>query len=226
MSERTRRPPFERVAGPVIVGATIFVLIGVAILPFLNGVWLGFAQERADAAGWTGWTPAQVRVATDSLLHDLVIGPPDFAVEIDGMPVFDERERGHMRDVRTVFAGFFGLALAGAVALVVAVRVTRGASWVWRAIALAGALVAGAVVVLGLFAALAFDTAFELFHRLLFPAGSYAFDPGSARLVQLLPGRLWYETSLAFGTVLFALALGSVALGRRGAARAERSVTA
>ena len=79
------------------------------------------------------------------------------------------------------------------------------------------------VAVLGVAFGLAFDAAFEVFHRIFFPAGSYAFDPATSRLIQLLPGRLWYETSLAFGATLIVLAsaLGSVAY-RRSATRGSR----
>ena len=43
--------------------------------------------------------------ATDAIVADLVFGPPDFDVEVGGVPVLIEREQQHMRDVRTVFAG-------------------------------------------------------------------------------------------------------------------------
>lgn len=193
----------------------VLVLIGLALIPFFNPVWLGFEQDRADAAAFTGWTPAQVRTATEGLLHDLVVGPPDFAMTVDGQPVFDPRERAHMRDVRGVFADFALGALAGLVAIVVLGLASRGAAWFWRGIAVGGAIVAGAVVLLGVFFGIAFDTAFDLFHRLFFPAGSYDFNVATERLVQLLPEQLWYETSLAFGGVLFVLGAIAATVGLR-----------
>lgn len=197
-----------------VVVSTIALLVGVAILPLLNPFWIGFAQSRADATGWTGWSEAQVATVTAALLHDLVIGPPAFDVALDGVAVFDERERSHMRDVRTVF-GWVGLAaLGGALALlVVSRRLARPVFW--SAVRAAGLVVAVVVVALGGIFAVAFDLAFEIFHRLLFPPGSYTFDMGSARLVQLLPGRLWYETSLAYGALLVVLASGCVAVSTR-----------
>ncbi|MFM2106179.1 MAG: hypothetical protein RL338_1211 [Chloroflexota bacterium] len=204
----------------VVVLATVAFLVGLAIVPLLNPVWIGFAQARADATGWTGWSDADVSYVTGALLHDLVIGPPAFDVALDGVAVFDERERSHMRDVRGVFAGVLTAAVAGALVLVVARRRLERRSF-WRAIRGAGILVGTVVVALGIVFAVAFDLAFEVFHRLLFPPGSYTFDMGSARLVQLLPGRLWYETSLAYGALLVLLATGSVAIatGRLGARR-------
>jgi uncharacterized membrane protein len=57
--------------------------------------------------------------------------------------------------------------------------------------------------VVGLAFAILFDQAFELFHELFFPAGTYTFDPRSERLVQLFPDQFWSETSIALaGAVL------------------------
>lgn len=203
--------------GSLLVGlATILVLVGLAIVPFLNPAWIGFAQDRADVTAWTGWPRATVAEVTDGILRDLVIGPPEFAMTVDGVAALDDRERGHMRDVRGVFAAFFAAALGGVVVLILGRRTTRGSTGFWRIVARACALVVLVVGFLGVAFGLAFDTAFEIFHRLFFPAGSYAFDPATSRLVQLLPGQLWYETSLAFGAVLILLAsgLGAIAYGR------------
>ncbi|HEX9044809.1 MAG TPA: DUF1461 domain-containing protein [Candidatus Limnocylindrales bacterium] len=208
------------VGGLAVVASTVVVIVGIAILPFFNPWWLGLEQDRGGAAALTGWTPDQVRSATDGLLHDLVLGPPDFAMTVAGQPVFDARERAHMRDVRGVFAGFGLAAVAGLATLLLLWRVAGRRRWFWRSLSTGGALAAAAVIVLGAFFAVAFDTAFDLFHRLFFPAGSYDFDVGSERLVQLLPERLWYETTLAFGAVVFALGLLAAALARRRAAAA------
>ena len=55
-------------------------------------------------------------------------------------------------------------------------------------------------LVVGIAGVLAFGPAFELFHQLLFPAGSYIFDPATDRLVQLFPERFWIDSTLGAGT--------------------------
>ena len=197
------RSPLSRLADIEIGIATAFAIVAVTIPLFLNPVWVSFEQGRAQAAAWTGFAPADLRAATDAILADLVVGPPDFDVAVDGTAVLNERERGHMRDVRGVFIGFFAVALvltAGAIAIA-ARRETAGrrASWV----AVRGGAV-GLVVVLvvaGAVAVVAFDALFETFHRLFFPGGSYTFDPSTDRLVQLFPFRFWQETAIAVGIV-------------------------
>jgi len=191
--------------------ATAVVILAVAIPLFLNPWWVGFEQGRAEAAAWTGYSDPVLGQVTDSVLADLVIGPPDFDVAVDGVPVLDERERAHMRDVRTVFAGFFALAIILAiVGGVVAWRRRRSAALrraSWEAV-LGGAVgLIAALVIGGIIALVAFDTLFEVFHQLLFPGGSYDFDPSTEKLVQLFPFAFWQESAIAVGVVAIVIAV-------------------
>jgi integral membrane protein (TIGR01906 family) len=212
MGERTVA---ERAAAVATGVAASIVVIAIAILPFLTPAWISFEQGRTHAASLVGYTEADLSYATNAILHDLVIGPPDFAVEIGGAPVLEERERAHMRDVRGVFAGFFllaAIAAAGLAVLVVGAQRRHHVARAWSAIAggMRGLIVA--IVVAGVIASVAFDAVFELFHRLFFPAGSFTFDPRTDRLVQLFPFDFWSETTIVLGAVIVILA-GLVAIG-------------
>jgi integral membrane protein (TIGR01906 family) len=225
--------PAERLAAVLTAVAMAVVITAVAIVPFLSPAWVSFEQGRAEAEAWTGYTTAELRAATDAILADLVVGPPDFDVAIRGEPVLNERERAHMRDVRGVFAGFAVVALlvaAGLVAAFVLARRRGHAERAWRAIRTGARGLAIGVVVAGVIALVAFDAAFEVFHRLFFSGGSYTFDPGTERLVQLFPFAFWSETSMAVGGVMFVLSLGvAFVAGRRlrgSAATAERPAPA
>jgi len=213
----TRTIP-ERIAAAATGLAAAVVVVAISILPFLTPAWVAFEQGRTNAAGLTGYAEPDLRGATDSILHDLVIGPPDFAVEVNGTPVLEERERSHMRDVRGVFAGFGLLALVSAGVLVAGVVGARRMGHVeraWRAIGTGMRVLVVAIVVAGVIATFAFDAAFEVFHRLFFPGGSYTFDPRTDRLVQLFPFDFWSETTIVLGVAIVALALVvSVAAGR------------
>jgi integral membrane protein (TIGR01906 family) len=196
--------------------AVALVIVALAIIPFLSPQWVAFAQERAEAAAWTGFTPEDLRTATNAILADLVFGPPDFDVQIGGVPVLNEREQGHMRDVRTVFAGLFAAAVLSVVVLLVASR-RRDRVRLWRSVRRGAiGLIIGTVVV-GVIGLVAFDQLFELFHRIFFPAGSYLFDPATDRLVQLFPFRFWEESAMAVGAVIIVLSLLTAwVAGRRG----------
>lgn len=189
-------------AASVITGlATAIVVVTLAILPFLTPQWVSFEQGRSNAAAWTGYTIAELDAATGSILSNLVFGPADFDVQVRGQSVLDQRERDHMRDVRTVFAGLFVLAAISAVVLVVAGRRPERRA-TWRAVRRGALGLAVAVVALGGVAFVAFDALFEAFHEVLFPAGSYDFDPTTERLVQLFPFQFWQETAIVVGVVI------------------------
>ncbi|MEA2519190.1 MAG: hypothetical protein QOF49_1270 [Chloroflexota bacterium] len=207
------------------------VVVAIAILPFLTPSWISFEQARTNAAGLTGYSQADLGTATNSILHDLVLGPPDFAVEVAGAPVLAERERGHMRDVRGVFAGFGLLAAIAAVLLVVLVAGARRMGHperAWAAVSNGMRWLIGAVIVAGIVAAVAFDQLFETFHRLFFPGGSYTFDPRTDHLVQLFPFEFWSETTIAVGVVIVVIAavvaIGSARLAGRSLVRADQPV--
>jgi integral membrane protein (TIGR01906 family) len=188
----------------LVTGIAIgIVIVTLAVLPFLTPQWVAFEQGRSDATGWTGYTTAELNAATGSILSDLVFGPPNFDVKVRGEPVLDDREQGHMRDVRTVFVGLWVLAAVSVVVLLLAGRrPDRGAAW--RAVRRGALGLAVGVVALGAVAFVAFDALFEAFHEVLFPAGSYTFDPATERLVQLFPFQFWQETAIVVGVLIIA----------------------
>ncbi len=207
-----------RAGSLVIAVASALVIVAVSLPLFLNPVWVAFEQGRAEAAAWTGYTEPELRSATDAILADLVFGPPAFDVAVAGEPVLDERERGHMLDVRGVFISFFAATLiAAAAALAIGAR-RRGAdrARTWRAMRNGALTLIATFVVAGAVSFVAFDALFEVFHRLFFAGGSYTFDPASDRLVQLFPFTFWQETAIVVGAVCIVLAcLVAWVAGRR-----------
>jgi integral membrane protein (TIGR01906 family) len=133
-----------------------------------------------------------------------------------------------MRDVRGVFAGFAVLAVLAGIGLVAAFVLARRLGHTeraWSAIRNGARGLAIGVDVGGAIAYFAFDAAFEVFHRLFFAGGSYTFDPGTDRLVQLFPFSFWSETTMAVGAVIIVLAIViTVMAGRRAHPRAEAQV--
>ena len=208
----------DRIAAVLIGLATAVVIVTLAIVPFLTPGWVAAEQGRAQAQAWTGFSTAELATATDSILHDLVLGG-DFAVEVNGQPVLNERERAHMSDVRTVFRGLWILAAISVVGLVVAAR-RPDRSATWRAVRRGALGLTVGVVVLGAIALVAFDQLFEVFHEVFFPAGSFTFDPRTDRLVQLFPFQFWDETTMAVGAVIIGIALIVAVVAGRGARRA------
>jgi integral membrane protein (TIGR01906 family) len=215
-----RTSPARVAASVLIAVATAIVILAVAILPFLNPLWVSFEQDRTATSGTgpTTWSDADTRMATSAILGDLLLWRGNFEVEVRGEPVLSAAERGHMLDVRRVFALFGIVAVVSAVGLVAAHRrVDRRAFW--QAVRAGSLAVAGAVVAIGLLALVAFDALFELFHRVLFAGGNYTFDPSTDRLVQLFPYRFWVETAFAVGAAI--VGIGVLAAWLAGRRRSE-----
>lgn len=209
----------RRILGAVASVATVIAIVGLTVALFFNPLWITFAQERAGVPAITGYTQEQVRDATGSLLSDVILGPPTFAVEVNGQPVLDAAERSHMVDVYNVmrvFVGVVGLAVLG---LVLIVWPNRRSGWAWRAIARGAAALALAGVVIGVAVVFLFDAAFLLFHLIFFPQGNFLFDPGTERLTQLFPDQLFSETSIGLAVGGLVIAVAVMLAARRRATR-------
>jgi integral membrane protein (TIGR01906 family) len=208
------------------------VILGASIAPFLAPPVVRFEQERSQVEAWTGFSTRAVDEATRAILGDLVLWLGDFEVHVSNGPigegVLSEADRSHMRDVRRVFTLFWALVAASAVWLVIAARRTRrdavARAGAWRAVGRGATVLAIVIAVAGAFALVAFDAAFELFHRLLF-SGNYTFDPATDRLVQLFPEQFWSEIAIAVGVVVIVVSLVVAWLARRRSGAVHAMVT-
>jgi integral membrane protein (TIGR01906 family) len=196
--------PARTILGLLVGLSTMITIVGLAILVFLNPAWVSFEQDRAGAAALTGFDSATVHAVTNSILHDLAFGPPDFAVAVGGVPVLGVRERAHMADVRNVFFDFGAIALLALLILVNLWIYAHRQAWFRHAVRRGAIVLAVLVVVVGAVAAIAFDALFEAFHELFFPPGSFDFA-ASSKLIQLFPDQFWFETSLLLVSVILVL---------------------
>jgi integral membrane protein (TIGR01906 family) len=218
--------PGGRLGAWLIATATALVLLGGSILPFLTPAYVRLEQERSGVH-FEGLSTTDMDRVAGSLLGDLFLWQGDFDVSAaSGAPVLNDRERAHKRDVRGVFVGFELLVLGSVVALAIGFRRARDAearAAAWRVIGRGARGLAVGLIVVGAFAALAFDAAFEVFHRLFFGAGTYTFDPRTDHLVQLFPEQFWSDTTLAIGIVALGAAILTAWRARRRAGLAAPS---
>jgi len=150
------------------------------------------------------------------MLGDLFTGG-SFTESLDGeAPILDPSERSHMADVGWLVRILAALEVVAIVVLVVTGWMLRRERARRGRLLLAAALAIGAAaVVLGLFFALAFDTAFAAFHELFFKTGTWQFGPES-NLIRLFPEPFWFETSLLAGLSIVLSAGLAMWLARRG----------
>ncbi|HUG29005.1 MAG TPA: DUF1461 domain-containing protein [Candidatus Limnocylindria bacterium] len=229
-----------RFGGWLVAAAAAVVILGASIAPFLTPAAVRFEQDRAGVGALTGYSRTELDAITGALLGDLVLWRGDFNVDaellVDGRRggyVLTAAEQAHMRDVRGVFTGFWLLVAAGVIGLALAFRRARGTearAAVWRSVASGARALAIGIAVVGAFAVLAFEAAFEVFHRLFFSSGTYTFNPATDRLVQLFPMQFWSEISIAVGVVVLGVSILTAWLaGRRsrrvGAPESMRGLT-
>ncbi len=205
------------IPGSVMAGAAAITILGAVLLFLLTPIYLHPALDLAGSATILGLERDTVWRLSDQTVSEILVGPGSFALPITagGERFYDEAEAGHLRDVRLVLYAFLALWVAGVATMVAALGWARDRVILWRAVGRGALVLAGLLTVLGAFSLIAFETAFELFHRVFFPGGNYAFDPGSQRLVQLYPIAFWQLTSAVLGVAAIAAALAVVFGARR-----------
>jgi integral membrane protein (TIGR01906 family) len=125
----------------------------------------------------------------------------------DDQPLYNDRELAHMADVKMVMNWAFAVqnialaVLAITVIYLLARRDLRG--WLPKAVFWGCAALAGAILLVGLMAAINFDISFVLFHQLFFIGDSWLFMSTDS-LIRLFPLPFWMEAAafwviLAFG---------------------------
>ena len=200
--------------------ATIVVILAVALVPLLTPWFMHPALDRSQSAAWLRATSDQAHSLSDETVTELALGPGAFAFAgPDGGPFYDAAERAHMQDARTLLLLLVAAAAVSAAGIVVALK-RRDRRTIQRAISTGGGVTAIGVLVIGAIGLVAFEPLFELFHRVFFPGGNWAFDPRTEHLVQLYPYAFWEIAAASLGVL--ALLLGSLTwwLARRLAGRA------
>jgi hypothetical protein len=204
----------------VVALASAIVLLAAALLVLLQPLYMHPALDAARSGAYLRTTRGEAHRLSDQTVGELVFGPGTFSFAgPGGGPFYDAAEAAHMRDARLVLLAFLGLAAICGVILLVSVASNRRRPWVWQAIGWGGGLVAVSVALAGLFATIAFDRAFEVFHQVFFPGGNWTFDPSRQRLVQLYPLPFWQGTTWVLGALLIGGGLAVWVLARRRARR-------
>lgn len=205
--------------GFIVPLATAVALLGAAVVLVLPPALLHPLLDAAGSHIALGVSPGVAHSLSNLTVTELVFGPAAFAFAgPDGSPMYDASEIAHLRDARTLLWVFLTVAaLSALIAVSIAVRSERRQALRW--VARGGGTLAVAIVVLGVVALVAFGPAFDLFHRLFFAGGTWAFDATTQRLVQLYPLPFWQLVSGLVGAIAAVLGIGTWALARRTGAR-------
>jgi hypothetical protein len=194
------------VADGLTMAATVLVIVALALVPLLSSLVMHPVLDAARSATWLGTDAATTHALSDRTVSELLFGPGTFEIGgTSGTPFYDAAEIDHLRDARTLLWLLFATATLAALAIAVALVRSDHPGYIVRAIGMGGALTAVGVLVIGLVGLVAFEPLFDLFHRIFFPGGNWAFDPRTERLVQLYPFAFWQVIAALLGVVAGAL---------------------
>jgi integral membrane protein (TIGR01906 family) len=209
------------------IAATLIVLL-IPLLLVLSSVrlvmtpqFLAFEYHRADFPPDIYGFSREDRLnyapfAIDYLLNDSGIDYLGDLTFDDGRPLFNERELGHMVDVKSLTrAALLVLTLALPLTVMLGVLLARRRGTRAR---LGVALMTGGGITLLLMATVAgltlvaWDTFFTGFHQAFFSEGTWIFDY-SDTLIRLFPERFWFDAALTVGGLTAAGAVICLAAG-------------
>jgi integral membrane protein (TIGR01906 family) len=185
-------------------------------LLLINPLFIGWLQDRHDVADKLRISQDELDRVNGEIVWDIFSGGDFDVVFTDGFPVLDTDERSHMGDVSRLVRI---LVILDVVAMAFAAwggRLLRTEPERLGRMLIVGAGGVGVVTVaIGLFAVLAWDTAFTLFHELLFPPGTWSF-PSDSTMILLYPPDFWFDAAMiAAALVLATSATLSIAGWRR-----------
>jgi len=185
--------------------------------------------DKYDISGVTGIerdglmaAARQIRGYFNSTREPLEVRARVFGEERE---LFNRREVLHMRDVKRLIWGVYGVGASAASYLLgfagVGLLIQRWrhqppfAHVLSRYVLWGSGLTLALVVLVGLIALVGFDSLFLLFHRVSFANDFWLLDPRRDYLVMMFPQGFWLDATIfvALSTVAQAVALGAMAGG-------------
>ncbi len=133
-----------------------------------------------------------------------------------GDPVYNERELGHMIDVKVVADAFRSAFYVMAVIVLIAYGILLAKSATrpeaYRALFQGGVFTTGILVVIGLLMAVAWSFVFTQFHNLFFDAGTWVFYYTDS-LIRLFPEQFWLDFGIIWAGLVFLVGLVEAGVG-------------
>jgi integral membrane protein (TIGR01906 family) len=197
----------------------------------VNSLWLyNYGFSTYEVGRVTGLAEPELEKAAVGLIDYFNSDEEDISVTAvkDGEPfqLFNEREVGHLRDVKGLFRLVYRILLG----TFIYVMLYAGLSLFWRrdkrqlvwGMVGGGGLALVLMIALGLGTLFNFEQLFLQFHIISFTNDMWMLDPASDYLIMLFPGGFWFDAALlcALTTAVLALILGGLGwwLLRRAAA--------
>lgn len=156
----------------------------------------------------TGWSYSTIKAAYDEVLDFLLLPGKPFGT---GELKWTESEAAHFADCKVLFTlNTCVLAVSGALALAAiilnkfkVIRLCR--PFGHRAYLISAVCALALPLIVGALAAVNFEKAFEVFHKIFFPGKTnWTFDPNTEQIIQVMPEQFFMNCAIIIGVVLVA----------------------
>lgn len=189
-----------RVCVVVLISILPWFLALTNVLPLISSPFLRFQYARPDIPRSTRFTPEERQTVAEATAHYLVSGKGiEYLGDLRddrGLPLFNERELGHMVDVKVLLAKAVKLDIALGLLLACSLGIQLSQREARRRVPfylLLAALVTLALCILSIIVtAVTFRWLFVEFHHLFFVGDTWLF-PRSDTLIQLFPEMFWFD---------------------------------
>lgn len=208
------------------IAIALFVLSIPLLLVTTNVRWAAneprlyeYGFDRYDAETSTGVARSELDYAARDLIRYFNDDRPAVQTLVmqnsQRVPLYNERETSHLRDVKNLFRTVFRVqeaSLAFALVYVVGVFVWAGEAplrVLARTVLLSSLFTLALLALTSLGALLGFDDLWTSFHLLAFTNDLWKLDPDTDHLIQMFPRDFWFDATLLVAglTALEALAL-------------------
>ncbi|MCX6053971.1 MAG: TIGR01906 family membrane protein [Chloroflexi bacterium] len=203
------------------IAVPIFLMmssIRILINPFFLDYEYKLSSFPADEFGFStqdrlNWGKLSLNYLTNS-------AGPEFLSNLkfsDGRPIYNERELGHMIDVKNLVQLMIKIWLSLLLFLTLIALVSWKLDWIshfWKAISNGGWLTLGLIGLILAGVMINFDALFTGFHRIFFTGDTWLFFVDDT-LIRLFPEKLWSDAFTFMGVFTLASAVICVFVGIR-----------
>ena len=183
-----------------------------------------YSFSRYDAEDVTGIERSELDRAASEIIGYFRDGDAD-ALDIrvvdagEIVPLFNQREVLHMRDVRDLIRATFRLHeiafvyIVGYIAAVFLWSGERPMRRLAREAMIAGGATVGVLAVAAVGVLVGFDSLFTQFHLLSFSNDFWKLSPARDHLIQMFPQGFWFDVTLAVGVITIVQGLAILGAG-------------
>jgi integral membrane protein (TIGR01906 family) len=196
------------------------LLLTASVSLAVNCPWLyQYGFDKYNVSQTTGLEEAELDKIPGALIGYFNSGEEsiDLSVQKDSEPfeLFNEREVGHLRDVKGLFRLVYALLLGTGIYACVYAGLNlfwwRNRRFYWGLVG-GGGLTLVLMLAIGLAAAIDFDWLFLKFHLISFANDLWMLNPATDYLIMLFPQGFWFDAAIycAAATAFLALVLGGL----------------